>query len=406
MNIPLKNFSFLAAGEGLSKAFGFVTTVYLARILGAEGYGMVGFTAALTGYLALVANPGFETVGTREIAKGELSPLQIVSSIFFIRCGLSFFAFAVLALIVFLSHFSWILQMMVIIQGCHLLLVPFMFQFFFRGTNDTAAVAYSRALQSGVYLGLVLGFVASADDLLRIPAFFVVSTLAGLLPLNARILKEFPLSSFRIDRTAVRKIGTHTLRVGGAALLVQVYISFDTIMLGYLRTPQEVGIYAAVYKIITILTLVPPLIFQSWLPLLSRLPKNGGVDAELRKYQSLLVIAGTPIFLIGYFLAEPVLILLFGPAYSVGVVPFRILLVTVTVIYYNVAIANPLLAWGKEKEYLFIVGMGAATNIVLNIILIPQFGMTGAAAATLAAEAAVLGLSLYERTKRDRHSSL
>ena len=56
----LVNFSHLAFGEFASKAFGFLTTLYLARVLGAEGLGMYGFVSAVSAYAILFSNFGIE----------------------------------------------------------------------------------------------------------------------------------------------------------------------------------------------------------------------------------------------------------------------------------------------------------------------------------------------------------
>ncbi len=376
---------------------GFVTTIFLARVLGVEGFGFVGFVTALYGYFALFANPGFETVGTREIAKGKMLPADIISSLFVLRSGLAIGAFCILAVVAFVSPFSSVVRMMVLIQGCNLLVIPFMFQFFFRGSKDMAAVAYSRIVQSFSYMVLIFLLVSSEADLVRVPLIFLGANALSLLPLNARIVREFPLRSFRIDRGAIMDIARHTLHVGGAAILVQIYVSFDTIMLGYMRTAQEVGVYTAAYKIIAVLTLLPVLVFQAYLPELSKPGKDETADHTLTRYQTLLVASGIPVGLVGIVFARVILVGIFGDAFESGVLSLQILFVTTTIIYINIALANPLLAWGMEKEYLFIVGAGAIVNIFLNVALIPTYGIAGAASSTLAAEMTVLFAAFYRR---------
>jgi O-antigen/teichoic acid export membrane protein len=61
----------------------------------------------------------------------------------------------------------------------------------------------------------------------------------------------------------------------------------------------------------------------------------------------------------------------------------------------NVALAHLLIAWGENRSYLFVVSSGAAVNIVLNFVLIPLYGINGAAIATVCAEAAVCVAAWY-----------
>ena len=64
--------------------------------------------------------------------------------------------------------------------------------------------------------------------------------------------------------------------------------------------------------------------------------------------------------------------------------------VNAALVYFNVLLGQPLLAWDRQRTYMLAVGSGAAANVVLNLLLIPPYGIVGAAVATLAAEAAVL----------------
>jgi O-antigen/teichoic acid export membrane protein len=59
------------------------------------------------------------------------------------------------------------------------------------------------------------------------------------------------------------------------------------------------------------------------------------------------------------------------------------------VISVNIFFGNPLIAWGKQKEYSIAIAFGAVTNIILNILLIPKYSYIGASLATLMAEVAV-----------------
>ncbi len=59
------------------------------------------------------------------------------------------------------------------------------------------------------------------------------------------------------------------------------------------------------------------------------------------------------------------------------------------VVSVNIFLGNPMMAWGKQKEYAIAISFGAITNIILNFILIPKYSYIGAAFATLLSEVAV-----------------
>ncbi|TET69112.1 MAG: hypothetical protein E3J56_10235, partial [Candidatus Aminicenantes bacterium] len=83
---------------------------------------------------------------------------------------------------------------------------------------------------------------------------------------------------------------------------------------------------------------------------------------------------------------------LYGENFSPGIIGFQILIWSVVIIYIRCTYEQSFLACDQERRYLFGVILGAATNIGLNIVLIPHFSLKGAAIATLTSE---LVFSLY-----------
>jgi O-antigen/teichoic acid export membrane protein len=100
-----------------------------------------------------------------------------------------------------------------------------------------------------------------------------------------------------------------------------------------------------------------------------------------------------------------VIVLIYGGAYVEAVRPLQILLITSSVIFLNVALVNPLLAWDRQTEYMKIIAVGALANVVMNVLLIPRFGIRGAAVATLLAEISVAGFGIRAYVKDARHAS-
>jgi O-antigen/teichoic acid export membrane protein len=152
MRSAAKNFVLLSSLEVISKALGFLTTVIIARRVGVNGLGDIGFVLAVYAYFALIANPGYDTIGARETVRKEIDDSNIINSIFILKFWSSIIAFLVLMLFCFFVPFSSTVKQLLMIQGLSLLTIPFAFQFFFRGGNQMHIVALSRFLQSSIYL--------------------------------------------------------------------------------------------------------------------------------------------------------------------------------------------------------------------------------------------------------------
>ena len=68
-----RNFLALVSGEAISRVIAFVAVVYIARVLGADGYGVIAFAVGINLYLSKIADFAIEWVGSREIARNPAS---------------------------------------------------------------------------------------------------------------------------------------------------------------------------------------------------------------------------------------------------------------------------------------------------------------------------------------------
>jgi O-antigen/teichoic acid export membrane protein len=165
----------------------------------------------------------------------------------------------------------------------------------------------------------------------------------------------------------------------------------DTVLLGFFKTSREVGLYTSAYKIVTLASTIPTLLFASYLPYLVSI-KNATVK-EWKTFVLTMFIIGLPTGIIVAIYAPEFITILYGSAYEGAVIPLRLLSLDIIAVFISVAFAQPLLLLGKEKKYLSIAAWSAGLNLLLNMFLIPLYGMTGAALTTIFAETLVAALS-------------
>ncbi len=159
MQSAAKNFIFLSSSEVISKVLGFLTTVIIARRVGVNGLGDIGFVLAVYAYFTFLANPGYDTIGARETVRKDIDDSNIINSIFILKFWSSIIAFFVLMLFCFFVPFSSTVKQLLMLQGLSLLTIPFAFQFYFRGGNQMHVVALSRLAQSGMYfIAVFIGY--------------------------------------------------------------------------------------------------------------------------------------------------------------------------------------------------------------------------------------------------------
>jgi O-antigen/teichoic acid export membrane protein len=174
---------------------------------------------------------------------------------------------------------------------------------------------------------------------------------------------------------------------GIGASFVQV---IDRPILTYLTNDTTVGIYQANYRLGILMMLFVSIYEFAWRPFFLQTAKEANAKQIFSRIMTLFIFAMCVIFLLLSFYLEdiikiplPVRGYLIGKSYwgGIGIVPIVLAGYLLYGIYVNLMAGIYI---EKKTKYLpLITGIGAAVNVAVNFALIPKFGMTGAAYATL-----------------------
>ena len=347
---------------------------------------------AIFAYIFMLANFGFETYGTIEVAK--IKSIEVINAVTVLR---SLYAI-LLFLLVLLAHLYFYVPQtsLLLLQSASILLLPFSFQFAFRAIDQMQWVGWQRFIQSGIFLALVY-LVVDERGILKIPLLWFVSTAISLIPLIVVMRKKFNYKFFIPELNSIKAVFLGSASIGISSALILIYLNFDTILLGVFVTSYGVGIYSVAYKIYYTGYVILGLYYMAFLPTLSRVTTQSVHSTGT--YTRSLVIFGLASAIIGYIGAEPLVQLLFGREYLAAVTSLKILLAALGAACMNFAFMNPLQAIGKQKVFNVILLIRTLLFLVVCVLLIPPYGMEGAAAATLIAEVLTVFLSYHEFSK-------
>jgi PST family polysaccharide transporter len=170
-----------------------------------------------------------------------------------------------------------------------------------------------------------------------------------------------------------------------AAIAVTIYMRIDQIMLGHMVGNEAVGIYTAAVRISEVWYVIPLAIAASVFPsILEARKKNGDLYKQrLQKLYDLMVLLTLAVALPMTFLSDWIVVLLFGQAYSAAGTVLSIHIWATLFVFLGVASEKWFLAENRQILSFQRTLLGALVNIGLNIILIPKFGIIGAALTTV-----------------------
>lgn len=394
----LKNTTSLLAGGVTAQVLNFVALVYLARVLGPEGFGKINFAMALVIYFTLLADLGLPLLGTREVARGKDKIRDYVGSIVTLRLFLSVLSFCLLFLLAALLNLSATIKYLIILYGLGLISNALLFEWILQGIERMEYIGASRVLKRAIFVSLVVLFIKGNDQILLVPLFEFIAAFLGALMLIFFSIRYVGLPRPEFDLGSWQSFIRQAFPIGLSMIMIQMIYYIDTAMLGFMEGDEEVGYYNAAYKIILFLIMVIAAYHDAIFPVISLYYKTS-LDS-LKRIQSytikLMMTLAWPLAVGGTVIAAPLMNMIYGDKYSDSIIAFQLLIWVVLIIYANTVYARGLWACDKQDDFLKIVFIQFMTNLLFNFMLIPPLGVKGAAMAKICAEA--VGFFLYYRS--------
>jgi len=363
---------------------GFLSTIYFAHTLGPAPLGAYFLFLAYLGILNVVGDGGFGSAVVKRISEG-LEQNEYISAYVFIRIVL--LVVSVTALLFAEPYLKEITQSGLFFWLVLALIVSVFSSSAGAGVYGTGKVgvsqislivdACSRILfqVSAVILGFGVAGLAGG---------FVGGLIAGGI-INLRYF-DLKLVWFRISH--LKNLAGFSFWIFLTASGSLVFSYADTILIGFFMNAADVGIYRTAFQLTSIAAFTA-LAFQTVLyPKISSWKAQGQVteiENSLAKAFTYSLLVAIPTCIGGWILGESLLYYLYGDSFTEGTTALFFLLFVQVVNVFMLLGTMSLTALNRPKDAFLVIVIASITNILLDIVLIPVFGITGAAIATLIA---------------------
>src|ERR1017187_1807485 len=394
----INNSAALLVLDILSKAMPLVVFPVMVRALGPTSYGKIGFATAVAGFFGLVASPGFSTYALREAAKDPGRVNFLVQHVLGARVAFAVVSYALLiAFALTLAPHDFTTRLLIVLSGLVFLANSMDAQWVFTARSRMWMVTLRGTLGQLIYGGLILALIRRPSDAWIVPVASAFSAAAGMLLIWLSARREYGIPWPVIAPDVWRSFLPICLIMGFASLMSMIYDQIDTVMLRYMRSETEVGLYVASYRMMMIAMSFTPILGQVFFPLIS---ETVGQDHENEQrylgwlWQASMGLA-LPIATGGFILAEPLTRLALGSQYTGAGTLFRWLMLTIVSGPLASYFGSQLIPIAREKKYLASVLAGAVVNVILNLFLIPRYGAIAAAFTTAISQAIVALMNYY-----------
>ncbi|GGA98931.1 flippase [Agarivorans gilvus] len=382
----------------LSMAISLAVTLAIARHLAPEQFGTLSYLLALAALLVPFSALGLNAIITREVVQRPADEQQIMGTALTLRlCGA------------------------LLCGGLCLLLAPlylpehqrFMFTLLLLGNLFTSFTVIDYWIQARVdnrYAAKMRLMVLSLMAGLRFLAVYFEQSLSMfvylaalemlLMGLGFTFLYSYRGGSLRRLTASIKEAKyllsqSWLLMLSGIAAII--YLKMDQVMLGWLSSSEQVGIYAVAARLSEVWYFFPTAIVTSFFPQLINHRRNAPntYKLQLQKLNDFLFLGAFLVAILVQFVAPWAINILFGAEYALSA-PVLVIHIWAGVFIFMRALLSK---WLLVENYLFFSMLtqftGALLNVLLNYWLIPLYGATGAAAATVLSYAAASYLALF-----------
>ncbi len=363
-----------------------IVTMFTARYLGPSSYGLISYAASIVVFITPLMKLGFESILVHEIVQKPENEGKILGTAIFANIISSCFAIAAILLFVFVVNHGE--KDTLIVCGLYSLLLLFQaienLQYWFQAklmskyTSISMLISYVIITIFQIIL-LILNKNVYWFALSYSLDYFIIAILLLL------IYRKKGKSKLEFSKIEFKRMFSISKYYIVSSMMVNIFAQTDRIMLKLMIDNAAVGYYSAATTCATMTAFVFVAIIDSFRPSIFEGKKiSQQLFNERLKYLYFIIIYASLITsMIMTFFAPLIIKIIYGRDFSESILALQII-VWFTTFSYLGTIRNIWMLAEQKQKYLWIINLsGALANILLNLILIPYYGIYGAAFASL-----------------------
>jgi O-antigen/teichoic acid export membrane protein len=362
-------------------AIGFVSSILIAHLLGPETQGVLKVVLLLPSLLYTFLNLGVESsilyFGSGEKNYRSINRLTVRIVLLFLLAAT---AAGAAAIAVGSTVFDYYKGIPVSALASVLLLAPLNFYLSMQTVLIRAENRFKRYNLISIARQLV--YVAVALCVLMIKSLWVViaanyvSVIVGILLCKAGMHHR----NLGQSRPYMRKFMKFGLKSYVSNIINFFNYRFDLMYMTPLVSKKEIGIYSVAQSLSELIWAIPNSVALVLLPRIVNMSLEAKRVVYLRLCRHISTVM-VGVVVLGYLTAGFLVPLVYSKDYIGSIFPFKLLLVGTFFMTYSKILGNAVSAFGVPEKNIYSNAAGSLTNIAINIVLIPQYGIIGAAVA-------------------------
>ncbi len=369
---------------------GLLVGIWVARYLGPEQFGVFSYAIAFASLFSSIAKLGLDGIVVRDLVREPEQRDSYLGTAFWLKLGGAVVMLGAVALATQLTSSDRLTNLYIFIIASGAIFQSFeVVDFYFQSKVLSKFVSICKMTQLLLSSILKLYFIFTGADLI----WFVLVTLVDQFTLALSLYLAYryqKLGSFycHFNRAIAKQLVRDSWPLIFSGLVVMIYMRIDQIMIKEMLGEREVGLFSAAVRISEVWYFIPMIITASLFPSIVNAKKISEelYYARLQRLYTIMVWLAIAIALPMTFLSDWLVTLLYGESYREAGQVLMVHIWAGVFVFLGVASGRWLISENLQWIAFYRTFSGAIINIILNFVLIPIYGLIGAAIATVIAQ--------------------
>ena len=384
-----KNTGIIIAGDIVNKAISLAVAIFLARYIGAVGYGKIAFVSAYLTLFGIITDLGINTILVRDISRDKSLVKKYIGNAAVIKLVLSILAIVIATIVIMIMPNPAETKIYVYIMSITLLFNSFsgLFSAIFQVNLKMGYNVFANLINRILSAGLIFWIIFSRGTILQIIIVLTLSNFIGML-INYIYSKKFVKLKFRVDFNIWKIFIREALPLAFIGFFTIIYRRVSQVMLSNMQGDAALGYYTTAINLTESLHIIPSAFMISIFPLMSEyfyssknlIKRTYELSFKFMLILALIIAIGTTL------LSYRIITIIYGNKFLPSVLTLSILIWANVFIFLNIIQNYVFISFNKQRILTYIVIIMTFFNVTLNYIFIPKFNYIGVSVITVLTE--------------------
>lgn len=401
------NTSWLLGERILRMAVSLFVTIYVARYLGPERFGLLSYALSFVWLFSSLASFGTDNILVRELVRHPEQRKNLIGTVFWLKvCGSIVMGTAITTVLYFRTEDQQTYWLIALIALGFLFQATNVVDFYFQAQVQSKFTVRAQIIQLLITSLFKIYLVWNEAELVWFAVALMLdqAVVAVLfLIMYSWKIEKFPYLSFNIIKAKLLLKDAWPLIFAG--MVVSIYMKIDQVMLREMLNAKAVGVYAAAVRLCETWYIVPTALMTSLFPAVVEARKKSETiyEERIQKLYDLMIWGSVAVALPTTLLSDLIILNLYGIDFQEATDVLSIYIWAGVFVSLGVASSKWLVTENLQRYLFYITTLGAIMNVGCNLWFIPIYGIKGAAFATLLAQGTVsfIGLLFFDKTRKN-----